>query len=120
MTAVDNSKVYDLVTVDPNFSLPTGVADLGYTNPDDKADSSIERSNTTGQIINIDYDEAIVGEGDFDGNVGVGSGLLPPDFVNVVSQVVRVTSDGRVSVDVILEVEDLPGVTGYEVGLTKT
>ena len=46
--------------------------------------------------------------------------LLPPDWVQVVSQVMRQTSDGRYVVDVILEVEDLAGVTGYEVGITKT
>lgn len=122
MATVDSSKVYDLVTVDPNFSLPPGVADLGYTNPDDNADSSLERSSQSGQVVTVEYDEFQQGEDGegFGDQSGLGSGLLPPDYVNVVSQVMRQTTDGRYVVDVILDVEDVPGVTGFEVGLTKT
>ena len=123
MSIVDASKVYDQVSVDPNFSLPPGVSDLGYTNPDDKTDSSLERSDETGEVISVDYDEWEIGENeatDEGESNNPGSGLLPPDWVQVITQVMRQTSDGRYVVDVILEVEDIPGVTGYEVGLTKT
>lgn len=123
MATVDGSKVYDTVSVDPNFSLPPGVKDLSYNNPDDKTDPSLERSEATGEVIAFEYDEIWLGEsdessGDDDSN-NPSNQLLPPDYVTVVQQVMRQTSDGRYVVDVILDVEDIPGVTGYEVGLTK-
>ena len=121
MATVDNSRV---VTVDPNFSLPPGVADFQYINPDDSTDPALERSETTGEVIAFEYDEIWLGddsESNDDGDSNNPSTqLLPPDYVTVVSQIMRQTSDGRYVVDVILDVEDIPGVTGFEVGLTKT
>lgn len=125
MTNVDNSKVYEVVAVDPNFSLPFGVTDIGYSSPEEKNDSGIERSDSTGEIIPTEYNVESLGEmdGTLDSEDSVGESneaiLLPPDYISVVSQVMRQTSDGRYVVDVVLEVEDIPNVTGYEVGLTK-
>jgi len=124
MATVDGSKVYDTTTVDPNFFLPPGVADLGYNNPDDKTDPALERSETTGEVIAFEYDESALGSDDGDSSGAdsgdTSSGLRPPDYVTVISQVMRLTSDGRYVVDIILDVEDIPGATTYEVGLTKT
>ncbi|HEY6019984.1 MAG TPA: hypothetical protein VIY48_08795, partial [Candidatus Paceibacterota bacterium] len=45
--------------------------------------------------------------------------LLPPNNVSVVSQTVRVATDGRSVVDVVLEVDDIPGVIQFDVRLSK-
>lgn len=124
MATVNGSKVFDVVTVDPNFNLPPGVVDLGYTNPDDKTDPSLERSSDTGEVVVFEYDELGLGIDDTDLSAegeanNLSNGLMPPDYVSVISQVMRQTSDGRYVVDIILDVEDIPGATNYEVGLTK-
>ena len=124
MAIVDRSKAFDVVTVDPNFPLPPGVSDLGYQTPEEKNDSTLDRSDSTGQVVVTEYDDGYFGDENEATDEGETSNptatLLPPDWVQVVSQVMRQTSDGRYVVDVILEVEDLAGVTGYEVGITKT
>ena len=106
----------DLVTVDPNFSLPPGVAGVEYTNPDDAGDVDFERDSVTGELVSEEF-----GQDDLvslpDG--GMESTGLAPDYINVVQQIMRQTSDGRYVVDIIVEVDDMPNVTSYEVGMTK-
>lgn len=43
------------------------------------------------------------------------SGLQPPDGVRVVEQIFRKGADGRTVADLVIEVDDMPGVTSYEV-----
>lgn len=42
-------------------------------------------------------------------------GLLPPESVSIVEQVYRKDAAGRTVVDLIVEVEDVPGATEYEI-----
>lgn len=42
-------------------------------------------------------------------------GLQPPSSVNVIEHVYRKGADGRTLVDIVIEVEDMPGATEYEV-----
>lgn len=123
MASVDSTKVYETVTIDPNFSLPPGVIDVGYKNIDEAGDSPTDRSTDTGEVINVDYDEVTYGEdggeGAEDDSPAAGDTLFAPDSVTLLSQQTRITTDGRVVVDVILEVPDTaPGIT-YDVRLTK-
>src|SRR6476469_921478 len=95
----------NVVKIDPNFDLPRGVRDIEYSTPD-KTDSSLQRSDDTGVFYSVSYDEPdVVGpDSDFpQGGTNTGSlGLRPPDYINVVSQVMRLTTDGRYVVDVII------------------
>lgn len=120
MANSDDPRIYEVVTVDPNFSVPFGVRDLGYLNPDNQETEATERSDETGEVVSVEYDE-MSDPIDFDSSPAPGSevGIYPPDSVTVVSQILRQTNDGRYVVDVVIEVEDMPGVNQYEVGLTK-
>lgn len=112
-----------ITTVDPNLPLPPNVLDLQYKNVEEAADSPTARSSETGEIVNVDYDEvpsSTIGTSD---GVAVDAGtedkLYPPDSVTVVSQTVRIASDGRAVVDVVLEIDsNIAGVT-YDVRVTK-
>lgn len=121
MATIDSRKVYETVTLDPNFSLPPGVIDIGYKDIDEVGESRTDRSTETGEVVNVDYDEVSYGEvnGDAGSDTGGADKLFPPDAITLVSQQTRTTTDGRVVVDVILEVSDaIEGVT-YDVRLTK-
>lgn len=43
------------------------------------------------------------------------SGLQPPDSVQIVEQIFRKGADGKVLVDLVIEVEDVAGAENYEV-----
>lgn len=43
------------------------------------------------------------------------TGLQPPDTVTIIEQVFRKGADGRTVVDLVIEVEDVPGAQTYEV-----
>lgn len=47
--------------------------------------------------------------------VEIDEGLQPPSSIYVVDQIYRKGADGRVVVDLVLEVEDMPGAQEYEV-----
>jgi hypothetical protein len=49
--------------------------------------------------------------GDADGS---GSGLQPPDYFQVISQTARIAPDGTTVMDLIVEIGDVLGATGYE------
>lgn len=44
-----------------------------------------------------------------------GGGLQPPDSVQIVEQIFRKGADGKVLVDLVIEVEDVAGAENYEV-----
>lgn len=118
MASIEETKLYTQVSVDPNLPLPPGVIDLGYKNIDDDP-SGVERSATTGEVVSTEYSE-VSAEEFYQDLIAANSLLLPPNTVTVVSQVARGTSDGTFVVDVVLDVPDAQGVTGYDVRVTKT
>jgi hypothetical protein len=101
------------VVLDPNFFLPPGVVDVRHVNdnetdglyPDDVEETAVE-----GEDVTAPEDAPI----DITSDV-----LQPPASITIVSQTVKVANDGKFAVDVVIEVEDLPGVNTYETRLTK-
>ncbi len=55
---------------------------------------------------------------DFDDGVPV-NGLPIPDDMKIISQTLRVGPDGKVTVDVVIETSDIPGITEFEVRITR-
>lgn len=107
------------VEIDPNFFLPPNVVDMRYADIDEADDSATTRSDT-GEVVSVNYDEVDYSDLITDPGTGTVPPLLfPPDSVTLVSQQVRVTDDGRFVVDVILEVEDIPGVINFDVRTAK-
>ena len=123
MTSGKSVTVAQPIEIDPNFFLPPNVVDMRYVNQEDaNLDSATTRDSDTGEVVNYDYDDLSYSEDAGDGTDPVGSApivVAPPDAVTVVSQQVRQTADGKFVVDVILEVDDVPGAVNYDVRLTK-
>lgn len=53
------------------------------------------------------------------GNGGGTNIPMPPTTISVVSETVRITSDGRTVVDLVLEFPDVQGIEQIDVGMTK-
>jgi hypothetical protein len=122
-TSAKSVKYAPPIEIDPNFFLPPTVVDMRYRNLEDASDSTTTRSDQTGEVVNVDYDEVSYSELERDTdpfeNESVSTIISPPDYVTVVSQQVRVASDGKFVVDIILDVEDVPDAIQYDVRLTK-
>lgn len=105
------------VVLDPNFFLPPGVVDARYINDEDTAglydnnDPTGTDSDTTEVVDDSTTDTPIV---------ETPNTIQPPANITIVSQTVRAVADGRYVVDVVIDVEDVPGISTYETRLTKT
>jgi len=120
MTSARNIKAKEPIKIDPNFFLPPNVVEMSYVDIEDNGDNTTERSAETGNVVGMQYDDEIVELDDLPVEAGAASTVLsPPDGITVVSQNVRVTADGKYVVDVIIDVADVPGVSGYDRSLTK-
>jgi hypothetical protein len=106
------------VSIDPNFFLPPNVVDMRYVDIEGE-DTSTQRDDD-GEIVGTNYDDvAIYDFEQFPTTDSASSLLSPPDTVTFVSQTVRVAADGKFVVDLIIDVEDVPGVVRYDVSLSK-
>ena len=94
------------IEIDPMFFIPEGMDDFVYTErnnlkPDDFQDTDAD--------ITYDIDDG-----------GDSTDPETPNIIGIVSQTPRRTKDGHVVIDVVIEVEDIDGVTKYEIRHTKT
>lgn len=101
------------VTVRPEFFLPDGILDISVkpVGPESQQDDSGDEA----VVVEIgDFEDAppIVEEPDADN-------LKPPAWLNVISQQVRISKGGVSMVDVLVEVEDVPGAAEYQFGTGK-
>lgn len=86
--------------IDPRLYIPL-VEGYDYDDPFLERESA-EGGTSDGEEINLSE---------------VNAGLQPPGSVMVVDQIFRKGADGKILVDLVLEVEDMPGATEYEVRL---
>lgn len=92
--------------VNPNYNIPQGLLD------DFQYDEVF-----TDEISEEDQDTFAQEQEDGTG----GSDLLyPPQNFSVVQQDMHYATDGSLVVDIILEVDDMPNVTDYEIRVSKT
>jgi hypothetical protein len=102
--------------IDPRFDIPEGLDSFVYP------DEMTPVGNSTGDGPDSDTVEIFTGEpSDEESDIGDISHDAPPvpmDFI-VVSQTIRTSPDGRQLVDVIIQTEDIPGVTHLEFRITK-
>ena len=119
MTSDKSIKQTPPTTLDPNFFLPPDVIDMRYVDLDTQ-DTSIGYTED-GEIVGFLYEDATTAEFEeiVEGDTGSSSLLSPPDSVTVLAQEVRVTSDGRFVVDVIIEVPDMPGIVSFDQSISK-
>lgn len=97
--------------IDQNFAIPDGLKDTFESNPvvDEYAtDSDIDIQFETLQDESSELDsEQISGD------------VEPPETIEIITQEVRTAPDGRQVIDIIIEVEDVPGAVKYDVRITK-
>lgn len=101
--------------IDPRFFLPPNVVDLGYKDSVPDTDD-FQNEQSIDQVVTAD--DYVVEEVDNTGGADENR-LLPPDYVELVSQTARVTSGGGVVVDVVIDVEDVANASQFDVRLTK-
>lgn len=95
--------------IDPRLpSIPaTGVT---YDDDDREYDTLpelLEILETEGSVIEYTYDDSEVETDD-------GDRLDPPSVITVISQTVKVGTAGSQTVDVVVDIEDVPGASEYE------
>lgn len=102
------------VVLDPNFFLPPNVVDVRYINDQDTA--GFYGSDTVDDSDETVLEDPIV---DPDDGTTTPNVIDAPTTMTIISQTVRVNPDGAFVVDVVIEVEDIPGIANYDVRLTK-
>lgn len=101
--------------VDQNFYIPEGLASFVYVETTDQ-DPVTEAESTGDDTVQI-YTGELVPEA---GAVDAVTYILPvPQDFTIVSQIIRLSPDGRQLVDVVFDTSDLEGVTNFEVRVTK-
>jgi hypothetical protein len=106
------------VVLNPAFFLPPDVIDVRVA---DTSDPSQEDEVTYDDVV--DVDDILVEDTpnvsiDDDGE---GGEILPtPQWMTIIEQQVRISTDGTAVVDVIIELEDVTGATEYDVRVTKS
>lgn len=117
MTSLNSNNIINVpkTEVDPNFALPPGVVGVGYLDIEEKEFQVAEDDD--GNLNTVMYD-ATFAEPMLD-DTGLLVTLRPPDSVVVLGQSIYVSPDGKFAVDVILDVEDIDGVSGYNVRVSK-
>lgn len=102
--------------IDPRFFLPPNVIDLGYKDISAPTDDNPTEQDIDAVVTPDDY----ITDNDETNGTGSDEGrLLPPDYVELVSQTARVASGGTVVVDVVIDVEDVANASQFDVRLTK-
>lgn len=108
--------------VDPMFYIPEGMDDDTWVYRED-ANSDIDSETTTLDATEGGFDDFEVVEGDVtiidEGDASEDDAPLTVDNLTVVSQVLRRAADGTQVVDLVVEVDDVPGINKYEFRVTK-
>lgn len=98
----------DEIALDPMFFIPDGMDEYVYV---DTEDIFLDED---GQGISPDDSFLVDDDNDYSDRPGVPKilGIVPP-------QVFRTTRAGNQVVDIVIEVEDIPGISKYEFRVTK-
>jgi len=106
--------------LDPSFFLPPNVIDLRYTSPttgevDGEVEGGPESQNADSEPVNEVPDTVEITD-----LTPESSSFLPvPETFTVISQTVRTKPGGGYTVDVVVDVGDLPGVENFDLAVTK-
>ena len=103
-------------TLDPMFSLPDGMDDWAYSDkPENDLDAAQEALEFVDSEDDVDSELAIIDDGDEETH---DAPPVPDNFV-VLSQTLRRAPDGSHYVDLLFQVDDIPGVVKLDVGYSK-
>lgn len=101
--------------LDQNFYVPQGLLNVETASKD--ADDYLDVDT----VLEFDADDLLT-PSPTGTDIGMGntSGLQVPQTSTIVSQTMRILANGSAVVDVLIDVEDIQGITNYEIRLTKT
>jgi hypothetical protein len=100
--------------LDPNLDLPPDLKNVTFTKPtNDEVISGEVGAEIDVQIETLDDDSSIINEDEPADNLDI------PGSFSIVSQTIKTGADGRQVVDVVIDVEEVPGATNYNVRVTK-
>lgn len=106
------------VQIDPRFSFPDDVVDLHITHYDEEQPESYD-DNDNSSLTEVTLDQTIPSSDVLDEPDNASTSLSAPQTLTIISQTVRISPDGTSVVDVVIEVEDVPGAESYELRVTK-
>lgn len=107
--------------VDPMFYIPEGIDEDTWAYREDADEITVDNEDTSlseeasDEFGDVDSDVTIVDEGD----ASEDDAPMVIDNLEVISQVLRRANDGSQVVDIVVEVDDIPGITNYEFRVTK-
>lgn len=107
------------IVIDASDFLPPNLLQVRTQNPDSIEDAGDSSDESIGEGRDV------TGEDDEDsGGINVGdlypSDLPVPQDMRIISQTMRVGEDKKITVDVIIETSDIPGIREYEVRYVKS
>ena len=101
---------------DPNLELPIGLKNVNVT-PTVQEGTVVESPEND---VELDpQTESYEDEASDDSDEDIANDILePPGSFEILSQTVRTAPDGRQVVDIVIEVEDMPGAADYDFRIT--
>ena len=97
--------------VDPMFFIPDGVDELVY----DDVERTLEVDEVEESSEEIFEDYLLIDETETSSFDGPDT----PDILGVIEQVLRTTATGAQVVDLVLDIEEIPGISKYEFKVAK-
>lgn len=102
--------------VDPMFFIPEGIEDEVWAyRTEDVVTTDSEDFSEADDDYSVDSDVTVIDEGDASDD----DSPIAVNNLTVVSQVLRRAQDGTQVVDIVVDVDDIPGLTKYEFRVTK-
>jgi hypothetical protein len=102
--------------IDPNFHIPEGLESFVYSDEDNPGPLP-ESIAADSDVVEV-YTDAPADEDSEQGDISHDAPAIPGEVV-VINQKIRTSPDGRQVVDLTLEVDDIDGVVGFDIRVTK-
>lgn len=103
--------------LDPMFHIPEGLNEFTYINPDDYLIDTVSDEESSSDPYAYEVTDDVDAEDDsfiVEDDIDYYERPASIDELTVVQQIIRTQPDGSQVVDVIVEVEDIPGVSVYD------
>lgn len=101
--------------IDPMFYIPEGMDDRVWAYQETPDVGEEPEDEDFSDDFDVESDFSIIDESDSEGD----DAPMAVDNLTIISQTLRRAQDGTQVVDIVAEVDDVPGATKYEFRITK-
>jgi len=115
--STNTSTTPEKTVIDPNFYIPEGLDSFIYEDADNPGPLPSTLAPDS-DVVEI-YNDAAADEDSESGEISHDAPAIPQNVI-IVDQRIRTSPDGRQVVDLVLSVDDVDGVIGFDVRVTKT